>query len=309
VALRSLYLLSLAAMVSGCELISLAYLQDGPRDGGLDGTVPREASPSEARAPRADVAVDTGEDDAGEDDAAEDAGALPYLVWYKFNGNTLDSSGRGVTGTLNGNASVSTAPGVEGTALSCESPGDGLSFRSTGFQPGTADFSIAFFYKVAVAPDGAPASPANTFFQKGGQWNNSNPPTTGVGMGYWTAAPYYLTGVVADGVQWDHTGYLPPNTEPLTDGRFHHFAFVVSWSHTSLTLYSDGVARGTQLFQLAPDGGMLGSLTSSDQGTLCSQVDPRWTLDGDIDDFMIIGKAISVSDIAGIIARASTDGG
>ena len=287
-------------LLCSCELTSLGYLQDGPRDASVD-----HASHGD------DATVDH-----GTDGPADGSPPLPYILIYHFDGDAKDSSGNGHDGMLLGGATVD-QPGVRGNALSCALPGDALLFAADAFQPGRSSFSIAFFFRLTVSPDGGPAVPQNTFFDKGGAWDDSTNMSPGVGIGFWTSAPDYLQAFVNDGAPgagaapaWTRAGYQPPPVSPLTDGQFHHMAFVVDRGQEIIFAYVDGLLRGTSALSPDPDeGGPFGSVDAPTPGTLCAEGDPRWTLDGSIDEFMIVGAAMSekdVQDLLGVVRRSVT---
>jgi hypothetical protein len=282
--------------LSGCGLLSLAYLQDGldgGADAGLDGRVDADR----------DVARESRSDGSDGGSIAD----LPYVILYHFDGNTDDSSGNGHNGTLSGGANVS-APGVggRGYALSCTTPGAMLTFAADAFKPSTSSFTIAFFFRVNLAPDGGLASSANTLFDKGGAWDDSTnyDPGAGVGIGYWLATPpNQLQSFVDDGFpgnpapgspdpDWTRVGCM---SDP--DGAFHHVALVVDRSgmYESPGVYAYLDAKPCQYspFPTNPEGGPFGSLDSPSLGTLCAGAGADAFLDGAMDDFMIVAQALT----------------
>jgi hypothetical protein len=237
--------------------------------------------------------------DAGEEGSVGEAGAggFPYILYYRFDGDTRDLSGLGHDGILHGNANVS-ASGVRGGALSCAAPGDFMEFSSDAFRPGDRSFTIAFYFKLALASGGGLANRENnTFFEKGGAWDNGLDHTPGTGIGYWSYAPEYLNAFVGDGP--NHVRVAQATTPArLPDGNFHHVAFVVDREVGAASLYVDGTFAAAAPLPADPDGGPFGSASSASPGTLCAETDPRWTLEGAIDEFMILGGALGAADVA-----------
>jgi hypothetical protein len=287
---RSTALAAAVVLLPGCELLSLSYLDDG-----------RDA----ATAPDSSIVRDARDDHSIPHDSRDVLEAetsvipLPYLVYYHFDGDTLDYSGNHVDGTLTGSANVS-APGVKGTALSCGQVGDSLTFPAGGFMPpATLSFSIAFWFQLTIGADGGPAQPLdNTLFNKGGAWQNTGDTDPGVGIGYWSSVPY-LQGFVDDdisgGAHWTRAQPAIPHDFAL-DGRFHHVAFVVDRSAATLFEYVDGVLYSNDGMSGLVHG--FGSVDSPELGVLCSEiVDDTQTLNGAIDEFMIVARALSHADV------------
>jgi hypothetical protein len=279
IALACALAVALALLQIDCELLSLDYLQDG-----------HDASTT------ADVVASDADDSA-----------LPYIVYYKFEGNTLDSSGHGFTGTLHGNANVAASGVLDGGgSLSCATTGDSMTFPAGAFDAGTSSFSVAFFFKLALGADGGPLNPQdNTLFEKGGNWSTSLDTDPAVGLGYWPVMPFNLNAYVHDQdpapQDWVSAGYLPPVSAPLADGNFHHVAFVVDRAQEQIAIYVDAIPRGSARLPARGDGSAYGSISSTDVGRLCSMTaDPTQTLSGSIDEFMIVSKALSLSDITSL---------
>jgi hypothetical protein len=237
-------------------------------------------------------------------DVAGDAESLPspLLVYYRFDGDALDASGHGANGTLLGKATLG-APGVSGSALSCSRTGDGLSFAPDAFEPGMSSFSIALFARAALNGAGDLISLQNTLFNKGGAWNDSANRGVGTGFGLWFGGGVLsLEATVRDGPApgtWQTASTAPPASMPIADGHFHHFAMVVDREANQFSVYSDGAVRAVRAL---PPG--FGSVSSPEPGTLCTMLDS--TLDGAVDEFMIIGRALDADEIAALAARFPT---
>ncbi|MEO8800826.1 MAG: LamG-like jellyroll fold domain-containing protein [Polyangiaceae bacterium] len=250
--------------------------------------------------------ADTGSVDAMLEDSSDDASALPGPLWlyYRFDGDTHDSSGNGRDGTLAGATSTLDAGGVIGTALSCVSAGDKVKIGDD-FRPGSSSFTIALFYRVQMTDAGVAAHTYNAILVKGSAFEDSTNDAPGFGLGYNDGAQN-VQGFIRDDVtthDWVSTHAKASAALPLRDGKFHHVALVVDRDAASprLSFYVDGSIRD---FVNIPAG--YGPVDSTDVAQICSEGtsnNPMVQMDGTIDEVMIFTRALSGPEVAALAAR------
>ena len=104
-------------------------------------------------------------------------------AYYRFDGDTVDSSGSAHDGILAGATATLDGSGVIGTALTCVNAGDKVKI-SDDFAPGTSSFTLAMFYRIEMTGGGIAAHSLNTFIVKGSAFEDSTNDQPGFGIGY-----------------------------------------------------------------------------------------------------------------------------
>jgi alpha-L-arabinofuranosidase len=201
---------------------------------------------------------------------------LSEAVWYPANatsGTTLaDASGNGKDATLSGAAAFGV--GVSGNALNLTG---GYASLPTGVVSTLNDFTIAAWVKIDTL------STWSRIFDFG----------TGTTVNMFLT-PRSSSGAVRFAITTSGNGSEQQinGTSALTTGSWQHVA--VTLSGNTGTLYVNGVAVGTNTnMTLRPSS--LGSTTQNYLGDSQYTADPAFL--GSIDDFRIIGRALSAAEI------------
>jgi len=223
-------------------------------------------------------------------------------AYYRFDGDTVDSSGSAHDGILAGATATLDGSGVIGTALTCVNAGDKVKI-SDDFAPGTSSFTLAMFYRIEMTGGGIAAHSLNTFIVKGSAFEDSTNDQPGFGIGY-NDTTQNVAGFIRDNVSahaWVSTHAAASSELPLRDGRFHHTALVVDRDTARVSLYVDGTLHD---FTGIPIG--YGSVDATAIAQLCSEGtvnNPSIQMDGALDEVMIFTRALTPAEVAGLAAR------
>lgn len=254
---------------------------DGEADSGRDVTV--GAPPSDA-----DARVDASPDIPG-----------PLIYYYRFDGDASDSSGNGNEGALREGARID-APGVSGTALSCNAKQNGGNQRfefGGSYVPGKSSFSVSLFFRL-----GSGANDGNTLIEHGCQFQNSSCGESGFGIGFYvtTGGASFIAFVLDEpptSARYTAAGF----DDAPVDTAFHHVAMVVDRVASgggTLTFFYDGEQKARQ-----PLRSDIGVIDPAGTAQLCKQADPSQSFTGTIDEVMLFGRALTASEVMTLATR------
>ncbi|MBN1516536.1 hypothetical protein JXA32_08195 [Candidatus Sumerlaeota bacterium] len=208
------------------------------------------------------------------------SGASNELVLYwAFNGNASDSSGNGLTGTVNGDATYAT--GHISQALSCDGYGDTVSLAYTS-ELALSNFTIATWVNVDTKNDvqgicGTRFGVDRTFDLK--------------------VATTYIHCDIGDGTSWINTAVDIPSTAGgnLTAGQWYHICYAVDGDAGEVRMYINGALCATATLSSVPLFMQSGQTlhVGDSSGTNTTEY-----MDGMIDDFRIYNYALSASEVA-----------
>ncbi len=215
-----------------------------------------------------------------------DPGTENLLALYAFEGNTNDTSGHGLNGTLN-----------QGSLVASNRPGDGSALRllkvghvDLGNPPsldfGTGDWTVTAWYKNAMTGTGD--ANKGTVYSKGGD-------STG-GIRYALIMSETTEGVMTLVTDDDATKYVTNSTSVTNDDEWH---FVAGQREgTALRIYIDGQVEGTSTATVDYDlsgtsqhNAYIGAMTNHATDSLYK------LYNGLIDDVRVYGEALSQAEI------------
>ncbi len=223
-----------------------------------------------------------------------DPGQANLLALYTFEGNTNDTSGHGLNGTIKQATLVSSGRTGGGSALQVEKAG----YVDLGNRPsldfGTGDWALTAWYKNTMT--GTADADKGTIISKGGD-------NTG-GKRYGLVMSETVSGVVTLVVDDDVTKYVTDSKSVTNDDRWH---FVVGQRQgTTLQIWIDGQLEGSttvpatyNLSGTSQHDAFLGAMTYHPDGSMFK------LYNGLIDDVRIYDRALSQAEILWLAGSTS----
>jgi hypothetical protein len=223
-----------------------------------------------------------------------DPGQTNLVALYAFEGNTNDTSGHGLNGTIKQATLVDSGRTGGGSALNVEKGG----YVDLGNPPsldfGTGDWAVTAWFKTAMSGTGD--ANQGTILGKGGD-------NTG-GKRYALIMSQNTEGVLTLVVDDDVTRYDANSKTKTNDDKWH---FVVGQREgTALQIYIDGQLEGTTTIPAAYDlagtaqrNAYIGAVTFQPDGTIYK------LFDGMIDDVRVYNRALSQAEILWLAGATS----
>jgi hypothetical protein len=223
-----------------------------------------------------------------------DPGKTNLIALYAFEGNTNDTSGHGLNGTIKQGTLVSSGRTGGGSALKVEKAG----YVDLGNPPsldfGTGDWTVTAWFKTAMAGTGD--ANQGTILGKGGD-------NTG-GKRYALIMNQNTEGIVTLVVDDDATRYDANSKTTTNDDQWH---FVVGQREgTALRIYIDGQLEGTttipatyNLSGTSQRNAYIGAVTYQPDGSIYK------LFSGLIDDVHVYSRALSQGEILWLAGNTS----
>ena len=223
-----------------------------------------------------------------------DPGKTNLIALYAFEGNTNDTSGHGLNGTIKQGTLVSSGRTGGGSALKVEKAG----YVDLGNPPSldfaTGDWTVTAWYKTAMTGTGD--ANKGTIYSKGGD-------STG-GKRYALIVSETVEGVVTLVTDDDVTKYVLDSKSKTNDDQWH---FVAGQREgTTLRIYIDGQLEGTatipatyNLSGTSQHDAYIGAMTNHTDSSLYK------LYNGLIDDVRVYNRALSQGEILWLAGNTS----
>ncbi len=223
-----------------------------------------------------------------------DPGKTNLIALYAFEGNTNDTSGHGLNGTIKQGTLVASGRDGGGSALKVEKAG----YVDLGNPPsldfGTGDWTLTAWYKTAIKGTGD--ANKGTILSKGGD-------STG-GKRYGLIMSETVEGVVTLVVDDDVTKYVLDSKSKTNDDQWHFVA--AQREGTTLRIYIDGQLEGTStipatysLAGTSQHNAYIGAMTNHTDSSMYK------LYNGLIDDVRVYNRALSQGEILWLAGNTS----